>query len=165
MVKRCHTFPIIGEYTNAQHQYNATMLLMLLHPAPTMRLVRAVMTHDTPERWSGDPPASGKWLNPELAAQVELTEQRCAQRLGLDEQLTPEDVSWLQGVDKLELLMWSLEQQALGNRYAVKVESNLRSWYNIKADTLPAAIRRVWNDWRWDLLSDNVREFTDDAAA
>ena len=114
-VRRCHIVPHHGQYNIAQHSYGAVSLVLLLHPNPSLELIKAVQWHDVAERWLGDVPAPAKWSNPELGAAYEEAEERVLKRLGLFAQLTKEEVAWLKAVDTLELWLWCREEEALGN--------------------------------------------------
>lgn len=114
-VRRCHIVPHHGQYNIAQHSYGAVSLLLLLHPEPSLNLIKAVQWHDVGERWLGDMPAPAKWSNPELGAVYEAAEERVLKTLGLLPDLTEEEVNWLKAVDTLELLLWCREEAALGN--------------------------------------------------
>ena len=61
-VLRCHTVPHHGQYSVGKHSYDALSLLLLLHPNPSMNLVKATLWHDCAERFVGDMPAPAKWL-------------------------------------------------------------------------------------------------------
>jgi 5'-deoxynucleotidase len=80
-------------------------LLLALHPAPSVALIRAVAHHDLGERWAGDLPAPFKQAQPEIAAAHAEAEQEFAARaMGwpvLDD-LSREDLRWLALIDKLE---------------------------------------------------------------
>ena len=114
-VRRCHIVPHHGQYNIAQHSYGAVSLVLLLHPNPSVSLIKAVQWHDVAERWLGDVPAPAKWDNPELGEVYERTEAQLLNRLGLFAQLTAEEQAWLKAVDTLELWLWCREEEALGN--------------------------------------------------
>jgi 5'-deoxynucleotidase len=91
--------------TTADHQGRCVQLLLALHPAPSVALIRAVAHHDLGERWAGDLPAPFKQAQPEIAAAHAEAEQEFAARaMGwpvLDD-LSREDLRWLALIDKLE---------------------------------------------------------------
>lgn len=115
-VRRCHIVPHHGQYNIAQHSYGAVSLLLLLHPDPSLNLIKAVQWHDVGERWLGDMPAPAKFCNPELGAIYEATEEQLLKSLQLLPELTEEETSWLKAVDTLELLLWCREESSLGNK-------------------------------------------------
>ena len=114
-VRRCHIVPHHGQYNIAQHSYGAVSLLLLLHPNPSLTLIKAVQWHDVAERWLGDIPAPAKWTHTELGEAYERAEEELLKRLGLFGELTDLEVAWLKAVDTLELWLWCREEEALGN--------------------------------------------------
>lgn len=118
-VKRCHTLPIQGEYTVATHSYHAVNLLLVLHPLPSIELIKAVLWHDVAERWLGDTPAPAKWLDEKLKNIIESHEHEMLCKLGLSTLLSPNDEVWLKNIDGLEFLMFCEDQRAMGNRHTV----------------------------------------------
>lgn len=114
-VRRCHIVPHHGQYNIAQHSYGAVSLLLLLHPHPSLNLIKAVQWHDVAERWLGDVPAPAKWTHTELGEAYERAEEELLKRLGLFGELTDLEVAWLKAVDTLELWLWCREEEALGN--------------------------------------------------
>lgn len=118
-VRRCHIVPHHGQYNVAQHTYGAVSLLLLLHPEPSVDLIKAVQWHDVGERWLGDMPAPAKWENPALGEVYEAAEEEILDRLGLMPDLTEEDRRWLKAVDTLELWLWCREEEALGNERVI----------------------------------------------
>lgn len=127
-VRRCHTFQHHGEYNNATHSWHAVTLLLLLYPGtPSMNLVQAVLYHDLGESELGDMPAPAKYHNPELHRVYAETEQLVLERyyrMGAAAlaALTDDEMAWLKGVDRLELMMWCADQMALGNKFAEVVQ-------------------------------------------
>ena len=114
-VRRCHIVPHHGQYNIAQHSYGAVSLLLLLHPNPSLTLIKAVQWHDVAERWLGDIPAPAKWTHAELGEAYERAEEELLKCLGLFGELTDLEVAWLKAVDTLELWLWCREEEALGN--------------------------------------------------
>lgn len=122
-VKRCHTFPTIGEYTVGQHSYDALGLLLLLHPDASGNLIRAVLWHDAGERRLGDLPATAKWRHEGLGqvygeAEMEVLREEHPTAFRALVALTREEYGWLRTVDALELVMWCDDQLWLGNQHA-----------------------------------------------
>lgn len=114
-VRRCHVVPHHGQYNIAQHSYGAASLLLLLHPHPSLNLIKAVMWHDVGERWLGDMPSPAKSVNPQLREVYEEAERRVLATIGLLPGLMPDEEEWLKAVDILDLWLWSREEAALGN--------------------------------------------------
>ena len=106
-VQRYHANPGMARLgqTNADHQGRCVQLLLALHPAPSVALIRAVAHHDVGERWAGDLPAPFKRAQPEIAAaHAEAEMEFAAQAMGwrVPDDLSPEDVRWLALIDGLE---------------------------------------------------------------
>jgi hypothetical protein len=149
-VKRCHTFPIHGECTNGHHSWNAASILLILHPNPSMDLLKAMMWHDVAERWVGDLPGPVKFAHPELRSEYVRVEEKFLRRIGIDIKLTKEEQGWIHGCDRLELWMFLLEQRALGNRYAEMRIADLRVWLRANRADLPEQVTTFWDrctDW------------------
>lgn len=106
-VRRWHANPALADtaQTNADHQGACVQLLLMLHPAPTVALIRAVAHHDVGERWAGDLPYPFKVAEPATAASHGCVEAQLRGRaLGDDpvDQIAGRDLAWLQLVDRLE---------------------------------------------------------------
>jgi hypothetical protein len=108
-VVRCHTVPRVPYYDVAQHTFGALNLLLLLHPGPSVDLIKAVQWHDVAERWTGDVPATAKWGNPALGEFLAERETDVLTRLELSVSLGEEDTRWLKAVDILDLWLWGRE--------------------------------------------------------
>lgn len=120
-VRRCHVLPHISSYTVGLHTYGAVSLLLLLHPSPSLALIKAVQWHDVAERWMGDMPSPVKSRHPELGQLYERIERQCLKSLGLAQDLTADERAWLRAVDLLELYLWCREEERAGN-------GNVREW-------------------------------------
>lgn len=119
-VHRCHVLPGPG-YDLAQHSYGALSLLLLLHPSPSLGLIKAVLWHDVAERWLGDLPQTAKMDNPELTAVYEAAENRILRKLAMFPELDAEEQRWLRAVDVVDFLLWCFEEVHTGNKYLEKV--------------------------------------------
>lgn len=139
LVERCHGTPHHGSYNVAQHSFGAVSLLLLLCPAPSLWLIKAVQWHDVAERWLGDMPSPAKSVNAELGRVYEETELKVLHTLGLDycADLSPEEADWLKAVDILELWLWTLEEETAGNAWV----TNMRLSCEVAVDKLRHAGR------------------------
>ncbi len=150
-VRRCHTLPHVGEYTVGKHSYDALVLLMLLHPEPSLTLIRAVTFHDCAERWTGDLPCPATWQFKGLRQEYELAQTTVMQENQIPfpgRTMTVAEWEWLHAVDKLELWLWAQEQaNGWGNTAALVVLEKLNSWF--VARTLPAPVTKFLADYRW----------------
>ncbi len=115
-VRRCHVLPHAIPYTVGHHSYGAVSLLLLLHPNPSLALIKAVQWHDVAERWCGDMPSTIKGNNPDLKEVYERIEAGVLSNLGLAQTLTGDEQNWLKAVDLLDLFLWVLEERRAGNR-------------------------------------------------
>ena len=117
-VRRAHIVPHHGSYTVGQHSFGAVNLLLLLHPEPPTRLIKAVLWHDVAERWIGDIPGSALLEDQDLLDAYERAQERVLVELGLWQKLSVEEACWLLAVDRLELWLWCKENE----------QENMRIW-------------------------------------
>lgn len=152
-VKRCHTVPCHHTPTVNEHSGNMVDLLLVLHPQPTMNLVRACRLHDTPERWSGDIPAPAKQV---LGKYLKEFEARSMEALGLGYTLSPYEFEWLHALDKLELLMWARDEQAMGNQNVIPMIADLVIWFTAasKDGRIPNELLGLMDGFCWVRLTD-----------
>lgn len=141
-VERCHQTPHFGSYSVGLHSYNAVNLLLLLHPDPSINLIKALLWHDAAERLVGDLPATALWASEELRTAAEILERRINHEWEIDVQLTDEEGLWLRAIDKLELLLWSREQIYLGHHRFGEFVTILEDWFR-KTD-LPYYVRAFY---------------------
>lgn len=118
-VQRFHVARHTRNYDVAQHTFGALNLLLILHPNPSIELVRAVMWHDVAERWTGDIPATAKWMSEELKAGSDRLEARILGHLGLEQKLNEEEERWLKAVDTLDAWLWCRENSSDPHVYNV----------------------------------------------
>ena len=110
-VVRWHANPAMARQgqTNADHQGRCVQLLLLLHPCPSVALIKAVAFHDLGERWAGDIPAPFKQANPAIAAEHAVLEGAEVTRvMGALPYLTAEEQRWLKLIDQLEAMCFVL---------------------------------------------------------
>lgn len=106
-VRRYHANPWLAPLgqTNADHQGRVVQLILMLHPSPSIELLRAAAFHDAAEVVVGDLPGPFKRANELLAELHAQAEDAALARMGLGglrAELTVEDAEWLQLVDRLE---------------------------------------------------------------
>jgi 5'-deoxynucleotidase len=104
-VQRWHANPAMARegQTNADHQGRCVQLLLLLHPGPSVALIKAAAFHDLGERWVGDMPRPLKAAHPDLAqAHAAVEAEAIAQVKGALPDLTDDECRWLKLVDQLE---------------------------------------------------------------
>lgn len=153
-VKRGHNCRFLGEYNIAEHSWQALALLFRLHPAPSQRLIWGIAFHDVAERYFGDQPASVGWLAPELRAAQKVAEAEAARRLGIQFDLDEDEERWLLAIDRLELLMWTEDQAALGNRHVSNVDRTVREWFRDTWDRIPKPVQDYLSTYEWHRTSE-----------
>jgi 5'-deoxynucleotidase len=110
-VQRYHHNPVMARtgQTNGDHQGRCVLLLLALHPGPSVALLRATATHDVGELVAGDLGLPFKRAAPDLARRHARVEKDAREAIfGDDLFLTEEDESWLRLVDRLESHCWCL---------------------------------------------------------
>lgn len=158
-VLRCHTVPHHGQYSVGKHSYDALSLLLLLHPNPSMNLVKATLWHDCAERFVGDMPAPAKWLNQRLGEEYELAEREAQKASGLElPELTEDEQNWLTAVDRVELLLWAEEQAALGNRHIQGLVTASWGWLAQNSAKVPVEVRDFVEGFVWHRLDNDPRK-------
>lgn len=157
-VLRCHTVPHHGQYSVGKHSYDALSLLLLLHPNPSMNLVKATLWHDCAERFVGDMPAPAKWFNQALGEEYEKAEREAQVASGLAlPELAEEEQNWLTAVDRVELLLWAEEQSALGNRHTQGLVNTSWGWLAQNAAKVPQEVRDFVEGFVWCRLDNDPR--------
>lgn len=127
LTRRWHTLQHHAPGQNvAEHSAQALTLLLLLHPDPSLNLIRAVLWHDSAERGVGDVPSPARRANPKYAkayeeAEMDFMRQHHPTAYVSLINLTHDEKMWLGAVDVLDLVMWCSDQVMLGNQHAVIV--------------------------------------------
>lgn len=136
-VERVHTWRHLGRYSNAEHQWGATVLLHQLWPEDFPRLALVMVTHDVPESWTGDTPGGLFRLSPGLTSIFRSWELKLSGALGVpsEHNLSPEDMAKVKACDRLELWLWLNEQLAQGNMFAQNFLDELEDFF--AANPLP----------------------------
>jgi 5'-deoxynucleotidase YfbR-like HD superfamily hydrolase len=147
---RCHTIPHHGEYSIGKHCYNMACMLMILHPNPPGYLYHAIITHDFPERFTGDLPATVKWAHPGLAEKLDEAEKGVFEHYQLfgntGLRLTPSEQKWVKALDTIELLLWAEDQIAMGNQNAMQIKRNIQEILPERMKNYPPEVRQYLND-------------------
>lgn len=145
-VRRAHTIPYHGEYTNGKHSYDALSILLVCHPNPSVNLIKAVLWHDTAERWLGDLPHPAKRAFPLLGDAYTAAEESILAQMGVPS-LTKEESRWLRAVDTIEFWCWCKDQEAIGNQHVLNaLRSVSRQLAQIK---LPGSLGEVLSRLGW----------------
>lgn len=105
-VRRWHTHHNMDQ-NNADHSWGVAMILLSIHPEPSLDLIRAAMMHDCGEYLTGDVPGFAKQRNPELEKQLKFAEADAMGALGFrPPELSKTDQAWLSLADALEAIMF-----------------------------------------------------------
>lgn len=156
-VERCHTMPHHGEYNVAMHSYNVAQIIRTFHSSPSLELIGAALDHDVAERWTGDTPATAKWLSYGLKKELAVAEEVVEEHFNLSVCLTQEERRWLKAADLLEVWLWALEQQGMGNTNAYNIRYNVYQYLEGKEEELlPPPLLDLYRNWNAGRLSDSL---------
>jgi len=155
-VTRCHTVPHHGHYDVAQHSWGVTILLTQLYPEASGRLLRAALTHDVEERWTGDVPAFCKWAHQKVRDGLEEAEDCIRSLVGLEGKLGLDEVErmWLKAADLLDLWLWCHDQRAMGNRNVEPLMSNIARWFAENQHQVPERAMAFYRQYIWQRTGD-----------
>ncbi len=133
----------------ADHQGRCVLLLLVLHPCPSVNLIRAVATHDAGELGAGDLSYDLKVQNPVLAAAHADFEDGQRQALvGPDPVLTLDEARWVKLIDRLEGAAWVLHRHPAEYARAASGWQKAEPWLFLTADDLGCgdAVRGLLHD-------------------
>lgn len=91
--------------TNGHHQAMVAQILLALHPKPSLRLIYAALHHDAGEEGVGDLAGPAKAASPNLAALLELVEEKKRETLGIKIEIDGTEAEWLKFADHLAAYM------------------------------------------------------------
>lgn len=155
-IQRCHTTPHRGDYTVGKHTFDMLILLEALHPSPSLTLFRAVLRHDLHERYLGDVPGFVKHVDPTVWEALERARARIDGALAPPASLDPEEASWLQALDRIELLLWCHDQINTGNRAVGVMMRDVQNGLSAKWATMPAPCRQFLEQFQWGRTDDEL---------
>ena len=163
-IERSHIVPHHGSYSNGFHQYNVAAMLLVLHPEPSSRLIRACMFHDVAERFVGDTPYTAKQTFPYLKEALQGAESSVDHILGINETLSLPEQQWLVSLDMVEFYLWCDDEIEMGNRNARTPHQN--AWKVIKErwDSFPKPVQAFINQFQGEhpvRLSDYIEDHID----
>lgn len=115
-VKRYHTKRVLREQTLGAHSFDMLTLLLVVYPECRKEVMLACIHHDLPELITGDIPAPIKRADVMLAKRLDMLEVGIA-HLYKDFNLTEEEAAMLKWADRMELVLWCLEEYRLGNTF------------------------------------------------
>lgn len=147
-VSRLHVHRVIGEYDIAQHTYGALCILKMLNPEPRVALIWALLSHDKPERLTGDIPAPAKWVGGWFSGEAyQSTEDHILVGTGWNwEDLTEQEELWLKFCDACEFYMACLDQEALGNRTLGRPKRLIVRYVEGRKDEWPTVAWHFWQE-------------------
>lgn len=141
VISRQHTFgcPDPGQ-TVGLHSWNALNFLLVLHPEPSLDLIKAVQWHDAHERYTGDLPAPSRWANEKLREGLAELEAKVNAYFGTAVELDERDRLWLVCVDLLDLLFMAQERCRCGDFRFMQVVVDASKWF--ASHRIPTQIAR-----------------------
>jgi hypothetical protein len=95
-------------------------------------------------------PASVKWYHPVLDQMYTIVGDKINKVEGwCQKTLTEEEVKWVRAVDYVELLMWSDDQLALGNKHVRQLHDNVIDWLYQSRENIPEPVWVFLSQYRW----------------
>jgi 5'-deoxynucleotidase YfbR-like HD superfamily hydrolase len=108
--------------------------------------------HDVPERWTGDWPAQVIVRQPEARKALAEEDRRISAFLALPSEhaLSGKDFARFKAADRLELWLWTWEEEAMGNRMVLGVREELDKMFEAaEADgSIPPEISEIIEEFR-----------------
>lgn len=146
-VKRYHVKRTHRTQTLAEHTFGMLMLVKQVtegrgeHGLQSLAILyNAILHHDLPELMTGDVPAPIKRVHPALGPLMDSIEQDLYP-LYREYTLTQEEAALLKWADRMELVLWCLEEFRLGNSYVKPTVARGLGW--ILASHLPECCRAL----------------------
>lgn len=145
LVSRWHTVPTLHRQNVAEHSGQAVSLLLMLHPSPSLSLIKAMLWHDTSERYCGDVPAPVRRMNKTFSDMYEHVEELFMESdhpvaHKATQELTQSEREWLRAIDVLELILYCQDEVMLGNgRFGVicaRAEGYLKNSHSTPVEVL-----------------------------
>lgn len=109
-VRRWHCNPELSHTSDRVdgHSGRVARIILMLHPNPSVRLIKAALIHDDGEIIIGDVKAPSKDANPDIAMWLYEVEANARESIwGGDDALTDSDHDWLSFADRLDAYMWA----------------------------------------------------------
>ncbi len=163
-VKRYHVKRTIRTQTVAEHTFGMLMLVKQVTEGygayglqARASLYEAIMHHDLPELMTGDVPAPIKRAHPELGPLMDSIEQELAP-LYRDFELSPLETALCKWADRMELVLWCLEEYRMGNTYVKDTIRRGIGW--ILAGHMPDCCRQLTDDVVRELRTLNITPAT-----
>lgn len=162
-VRRLHVHRVLGSYDIGQHTFNTLCLLRLLNPEADRELIWQMLTHDMPERLTGDIPAPAKWEGGWFdAASYQMVEEDILYGTGFgsDFDLSDENAKWLKFCDAVELYLSCLDQEMMGNQTLWRVKNNIWNFIERSDQDWPEEAWKFWQELKKDdwLMTKEINE-------
>lgn len=133
-VKRYHVKRTHRTQSIAEHTFGMLMLVKQVtegYPEYGGRslatMYEAVLHHDLPELMTGDVPAPIKRVHPELGPLMDSIEQQLVP-LYRDPGLTADEGALVKWADRMELVLWCLEEVRMGNSFCKQTVARGLGW-------------------------------------
>lgn len=115
-VRRWHAADTTTEERVDSHTWGMLAIIHVLHPSPSVELLRAATFHDSPgELFSGDIPYGAKQAFPALGEADKAIGERAETALGVRQHLLPEEAWWLSFADMAQAVLFCRRQVGQGN--------------------------------------------------
>lgn len=137
---------VIREETVAAHTWNVLAWLILLHPAPSMNLIKAAIFHDAAEHITGDMP---RWVKKKVPGLDQL-EAEILDNKGLLFKLNEDEHRWMAAVDLFDAWMFLRQNILAGNRLIVDSFQKASAAINIM--DLPVPLRELYDALKWETV-------------
>lgn len=104
-VRRYHQEGHVYHQSVSEHTWRVLVILLHFFPDASVELIKTAIYHDTPERYTGDSPATVKEAAPEVKSTLERMEREFLEFLGLpcEHELPHLDYCMLKCADYIEL--------------------------------------------------------------
>jgi 5'-deoxynucleotidase YfbR-like HD superfamily hydrolase len=136
-LRRYHSVPTIGVDTIAAHSFGVAMLTILMtNGNASLQLIKAALYHDLHETYTGDVPGPVKRFDNDIATIFLKLEDDFNRNHKLSVILTYQEEIVLSIADKLDGMLFCLEERRKGNRYMDPVFHKFSQW--IKEIEVPA---------------------------
>jgi 5'-deoxynucleotidase YfbR-like HD superfamily hydrolase len=155
-VVRYHTKRVHRSQSIGAHSFGIMLLLNQVAPDARKAVFVAAMHHDLPELITGDIPAPIKKMHDALGPLMDDIESGLAP-LFRDCGLTPMEERLLKWADRMELVLWCLEEVRMGNTYLRETVAKGLMWIlETPREGLPLAVQVLTNEVVQDVLSLNI---------
>lgn len=99
---RWHTHQLPISQNLADHSYGVALIISIMHPNPSVNLLKAALWHDLHESRLGDWPFTAKEESPSLREFEKAYEQKFRMEMGIEYKLEADEQLWLTFADRLE---------------------------------------------------------------